>query len=99
MSLQQKIDTLRSKYDAALKGGGAQRIEKQHQGGKLTARERIAAFLDEASFEEVDALAVNPTEGGEKFYGDGVVTGFGRVDGRPVAVYAQDFTVVGGSPC
>ena len=97
MSLQQKIDTLRSKYDAALKGGGAQRIEKQHQGGKLTARERIAAFLDEASFEEVDALAVNPTEGGEKFYGDGVVTGFGRVDGRPVAVYAQDFTVVGGS--
>jgi len=97
MSLQQKIDTLRSKYDAALKGGGAQRIEKQHQGGKLTARERITAFLDEASFEEVDALAVNPTEGGEKFYGDGVVTGFGRVDGRPVAVYAQDFTVVGGS--
>ena len=97
MSLQQKIDTLRSKYDSALKGGGAQRIEKQHQGGKLTARERISAFLDEASFEEVDALAVNPTEGGEKFYGDGVVTGFGRVDGRPVAVYAQDFTVVGGS--
>jgi propionyl-CoA carboxylase beta chain len=97
MSLQQKIDTLRSKYDAALKGGGPQRIEKQHQGGKLTARERIAAFLDEASFEEVDALAVNPAEGGEKFYGDGVVTGFGRVDGRPVAVYAQDFTVVGGS--
>jgi propionyl-CoA carboxylase beta chain len=97
MSLQQKIDTLRSKYDAALKGGGPQRIEKQHQGGKLTARERIAAFLDEASFEEVDALAVNPTEGGEKIFGDGVVTGFGRVDGRPVAVYAQDFTVVGGS--
>jgi propionyl-CoA carboxylase beta chain len=97
MSLQQKIDTLHSKYDAALKGGGPQRIEKQHQGGKLTARERIAAFLDEASFEEVDALAVNPTEGGEKFYGDGVVTGFGRVDGRPVAIYAQDFTVVGGS--
>src|SRR5512145_579749 len=97
MSLQQKIDSLRSKYDAALKGGGPQRTEKQHQGGKLTARERIAAFLDEASFEEVDALATNPTEGGEKFYGDGVVTGFGRVDGRPVAVYAQDFTVVGGS--
>ena len=97
MSLQQKIDTLHSKYDAALKGGGPQRIEKQHQGGKLTARERIAAFLDEASFEEVDALATNPSEGGEKFFGDGVVTGFGRVDGRPVAVYAQDFTVVGGS--
>ncbi len=97
MALKQKIDTLHSKYDAALKGGGPQRIEKQHQGGKLTARERLAAFLDEASFEEVDALATNPTEGGEKFYGDGVVTGFGRVDGRPVAVFAQDFTVVGGS--
>ena len=97
MSLKQKLDTLHAKYDAALKGGGQQRIEKQHQGGKLTARERLTAFLDEASFEEVDALAMNPTEGGEKFYGDGVVTGFGRVDGRPVAVYAQDFTVVGGS--
>lgn len=97
MALKQKIDTLHSKYDAAFKGGGPQRIEKQHQGGKLTARERIVAFLDEASFEEVDALATNPTEGGEKFYGDGVVTGFGRVDGRPVAIYAQDFTVVGGS--
>ena len=97
MALKQKIDTLHAKYDAAFKGGGQQRIDKQHQGGKLTARERIAAFLDEASFEEVDALATNPTEGGEKFYGDGVVTGFGRVDGRPVAIYAQDFTVVGGS--
>ena len=97
MPLQQKIDTLRAKYNEALKGGGDARIEKQHQGGKLTARERISAFLDEGTFEEVDALAQNPTPGGEKFHGDGVVTGFGRVDGRPVAVFAQDFTVVGGS--
>ncbi len=97
MSLQQKIDTLRAKYGEALKGGGEARIEKQHQGGKLTARERITAFLDEGTFEEVDALAQNPTPGVEKFHGDGVVTGFGRVDGRPVAVFAQDFTVVGGS--
>lgn len=97
MSLQKKFDTLRARYDAALKGGGQARIDKQHQGGKLTARERIAAFLDEGSFEEVDALAMNPTEGGEKIPGDGVVTGFGRVDGRPVAVFAQDFTVIGGS--
>jgi len=97
MSLQQKIETLRTKYHSALMGGGQARIDKQHQGGKLTARERIAAFLDEGSFEEVDALAMNPSEGGEKIPGDGVVTGFGRVDGRPVAVFAQDFTVVGGS--
>ena len=97
MPLQEKIDTLRSRYAAALKGGGQARIDKQHQGNKLTARERIAAFLDEGSFEEVDALAMNPFEGGERIPGDGVVTGFGRVDGRPVAIFAQDFTVFGGS--
>jgi propionyl-CoA carboxylase beta chain len=97
MPLQAKMDTLRSRYAAALKGGGQARIDKQHQGNKLTARERIAAFLDEGSFEEVDALALNPFEGGERIPGDGVVTGFGRVDGRPVAMFAQDFTVVGGS--
>ena len=96
MSLQVKIDRLRAKYEAALKGGGQARIEKQHQGGKLTARERIAAFLDEGSFEEVDALMMNPNPG-EQIPGDGVVTGFGRVEGRPVALFAQDFTVVGGS--
>jgi propionyl-CoA carboxylase beta chain len=97
MSLQLKIDSLRARYKSALQGGGQARIDKQHQQGKLTARERIAAFLDENSFEEVDALAQNPTEGIEKIPGDGVVTGFGRVDGRPVAVFAQDFTVIGGS--
>jgi len=96
MALQEKIDKLRVKYEAALKGGGQARIEKQHQGGKLTARERITAFLDEGSFEEVDALMMNPSPG-EQIPGDGVVTGFGRVEGRPVAVFAQDFTVVGGS--
>jgi propionyl-CoA carboxylase beta chain len=96
MSLHVKIEKLRAKYEAALKGGGQARIEKQHQGGKLTARERIAAFLDEGSFEEVDALMLNPNPG-EQIPGDGVVTGFGRVEGRPVAVFAQDFTVVGGS--
>jgi propionyl-CoA carboxylase beta chain len=97
MTLQAKFDTLRARYSQAVQGGGQARIDKQHQGGKLTARERIAAFLDEGSFEEVDALALNPTPGGDKFPGDGVVTGFGRVDGRPVAIFAQDFTVVGGS--
>jgi propionyl-CoA carboxylase beta chain len=96
MSLQEKIDTLRTRYGAARMGGGQARIDKQHQQGKLTARERIEAFLDESSFEEVDALAMNPNPG-EQIPGDGVVTGFGRVDGRPVALFAQDFTVQGGS--
>jgi propionyl-CoA carboxylase beta chain len=98
MSHQQKIETLRAKYEAARMGGGQARIDKQHQQGKLTARERIDAFLDEGSFEEVDALAMNPSPG-VQIPGDGVVTGFGRVDGRPVAVFAQDFTVQGGSLC
>ncbi|HEX9011777.1 MAG TPA: acyl-CoA carboxylase subunit beta [Holophagaceae bacterium] len=97
MSLEQKIETLRAKHAQALAGGGEERVRKQHEGGKLTARERIAAFLDEGSFEEMDALMVHRTEGVEKVPGDGVVTGFGRVDGRPVAVFAQDFTVFGGS--
>ncbi|MDR1841127.1 MAG: acyl-CoA carboxylase subunit beta [Holophagales bacterium] len=93
---QQKVDTLRTKYEAARLGGGQARIDKQHQQGKLTARERIEAFLDEGSFEEVDALSMNPNPG-EQIPGDGVVTGFGRVNGRPVALFAQDFTVQGGS--
>jgi propionyl-CoA carboxylase beta chain len=97
MSLEQKIETLKAKHAQALAGGGEERVRKQHEGGKLTARERIAAFLDEGSFEEMDALMVHRTEGVEKIPGDGVVTGFGRVDGRPVAVFAQDFTVFGGS--
>ncbi len=97
MSLQKKIEILKTKHAAALAGGGEARVQKQHEGGKLTARERVAAFLDEGSFEELDALMVHRTPGVEKIPGDGVVTGFGRVDGRPVAVFAQDFTVFGGS--
>jgi len=97
MSLEKKIETLKTKHAAALAGGGEARVKKQHEGGKLTARERLAAFLDEGSFEELDALKVHRTPGVEQIPGDGVVTGFGRVDGRPVAVFAQDFTVFGGS--
>ncbi|HTL99275.1 MAG TPA: acyl-CoA carboxylase subunit beta, partial [Holophagaceae bacterium] len=97
MSLEQKIETLKAKHAAALAGGGEARVAKQHETGKLTARERLAALLDEGSFEELDALKVHRNEGIEKIPGDGVVTGFGRVDGRPVAVFAQDFTVFGGS--
>ena len=97
MSQEQKIEILKAKHAAAAAGGGEARISKQHEGGKLTARERIAAFLDEGSFEEMDALMVHRLEGMEKIPGDGVVTGFGRVDGRAVALFAQDFTVFGGS--
>ncbi len=97
MTLEKKIETLKAKHAQALAGGGEARIKKQHEGGKLTARERVAAFLDEGSFEEMDALMVHRTEGVEKIPGDGVITGFGRVDGRPVALFAQDFTVFGGS--
>ena len=97
MSLEQKIERLKAKHAAAQAGGGEARVAKQHEGGKLTARERVAALLDEGSFEEMDALVVHRQDGIEKIPGDGVVTGFGRVDGRPVAIFAQDFTVFGGS--
>ncbi|NWJ41193.1 MAG: acyl-CoA carboxylase subunit beta [Geothrix sp.] len=97
MSLEKKIELLKAKHAQALAGGGDARVQKQHEGGKLTARERVAAFLDEGSFEEMDALMVHRNWGVEKIPGDGVVTGFGRVDGRPVAIFAQDFTVFGGS--
>ncbi|MBI4912716.1 MAG: acyl-CoA carboxylase subunit beta [Acidobacteria bacterium] len=97
MSNARKFEALKLKTAEALKGGGAARVDKQHQANKLTARERVAAFLDEGSFEEVDALAVHQNPDLEKIPGDGVVTGFGRVDGRPVALFAQDFTVFGGS--
>ena len=97
MPRENKIETLKSKHVAAQAGGGEARVAKQHEGGKLTARERIAAFLDEGSFEEMDALMVHRTPDLEKIPGDGVITGFGRVDDRPVAIFAQDFTVFGGS--
>ncbi len=82
-------------------GGGKERVEAQHKRGKLTARERVNVLLDEGTFEELDSLVVHrATDFGldkQKFYGDAVVTGFGRVDGRLVYVFSQDFTVFGGS--
>src|SRR5437899_276621 len=82
-------------------GGGEQRIAQQHAKGKLTARERIDLVLDEDSFMELDAFVLaRPTElipDDERVMGDGVVTGFGRIDGRHVYVFSQDFTVFGGS--
>jgi propionyl-CoA carboxylase beta chain len=82
-------------------GGGQERIEKQHQQGKLTARERISLLLDEGSFQEIGGLVEHrSTNFGldkQKFPGDGVITGYGTVHGRLVYVYSQDFTVLGGS--
>src|SRR5579875_1250174 len=79
-------------------GGGEQRIADQHKKGKKTARERIALLLDEGTFVELDKFALNRSElGGKKYYGDGVVTGYGSIDGRTVFLFAHDFTVLGGS--
>ena len=95
------IIELENMLDQALVGGGVQRIEKQHQQGKLSARERIAELVDDDSFEEFDMfrLHVNRDFGDEKerYLGDGVVTGSAKIDGRSVYLYAQDFTVNGGS--
>ena len=96
-----KLDKLRERIEQAHLGGGHKRIEKQHQKKKLTARERIAYLLDEGSFEEMGILVTHRTTdfGMDKeiYFGDGVVTGYGTVDGRLVYVYAQDFTVFGGA--
>jgi acetyl-CoA carboxylase carboxyltransferase component len=92
---------LREMREKALLGGGPERIEQQHAKGKLTARERLALLLDQGSFQELGALAThNMSDFGlddQQYPGDGVVTGFGRINGRRVAVFAQDFTVLGGS--
>ncbi|MEP7183935.1 MAG: acyl-CoA carboxylase subunit beta [Betaproteobacteria bacterium] len=95
------LGTLREMRSRAVLGGGQKRIEQQHARGKLTARERLALLLDEGSFQEFGTLAThNVSEFGlerQRFPGDGIVTGFGKVSGRRVAVFAQDFTVLGGS--
>ncbi|PQJ81350.1 acyl-CoA carboxylase subunit beta [Polaribacter glomeratus] len=99
--MESKIKDLNEKLALAYLGGGQARIEKQHQKKKLTARERVLYLLDEGSFEEIGALVIHRTKefGMEKevFYGDGVVTGYGTINGRLTYVFAQDFTVFGGS--
>src|SRR3954452_9918613 len=96
-----KLADLAMREDEAIHAASARAVEKQHAKGKMTARERIDALLDEGSFVETDELARHRSTnfGMEKNrpYGDGVVTGHGTVDGRPVAVFSQDFTVSGGS--
>ena len=101
MSTADKLDRLRALREEALLGGGAKRVEHQHRRGKLTARERLDLLLDEGSFHELDALVTHRASDfgmdDERYLGDGVVTGYGTIDDRPVFVYSQDFTVFGGS--
>ena len=95
------LTKLREMREQALAGGGTERIKAQHDKSKMTARERLALLVDEGSFQELGALAKhNVTDFGmadQRYPGDGVVTGFGKINGRRVAVFAQDFTVLGGS--
>ena len=101
MTMEDRINELREKRERARKGGGEERIEAQHEKGKLTARERIDYFLDDDTFTEFDQFRTHRThtfDMQEKTVpGDGVVTGYGEVNGRTVFVFAHDFTVLGGS--
>ena len=98
---REKIEHLREVREQARLGGGQRRIEAQHAKGKLTARERLDLLLDPGSFVEVDQFVTHRSTAfgldNERYYGDGVVTGYGRIDGRLVYVFSQDFTVFGGS--
>ena len=101
MTIQKRLDALHRLRAESEQGGGAERIRAQHEKGKLTARERLDLLLDPGSFVELDRFVTHrSTDFGlsdQKILGDGVVTGYGRVDGRLVYVFAQDFTVFGGS--
>ena len=101
MKLEEKIAELRKRDNLAEEGGGAKRRERQHKEGKMSARARIEFLLDEGTFEETDKLVTHRCHDfgmdEQKYYGDGFITGYGRVEGRLVFVFAQDFTVFGGS--
>jgi propionyl-CoA carboxylase beta chain len=101
MNLEQKLKELKKRDRLAEEGGGAQRRERQHKEGKMSARERIDFLLDEGTFEETDKLVTHRSSdfgmAEQKYYGDGFITGYGRIEGRLVFVFAQDFTVFGGS--
>ena len=101
MDLEQKVAELKKRNQLAEDGGGAKRRERQHKEGKMSARERVEFLLDEGTFEETDKLVTHRcTDFGmaeQKIYGDGFITGYGRIEGRLVYVFAQDFTVFGGS--
>src|SRR5205809_1089292 len=101
MTMRDKLDLLERRRAESVLGGGEARLQAQHEKGKLSARERLDLLLDEGSFVELDRFVVHrSTDFGleaQKFYGDGVITGHGKIDGRLVYVFSQDFTVFGGS--
>ena len=95
--LERMIKELREKKTIASQGGGIKNIERQHDTGLLTARERLVRLLDPSSFVEMNMLAALPEDSKKDLYGDGVVVGHGKIDGRKVCVYAQDYTVKAGT--
>jgi propionyl-CoA carboxylase beta chain len=101
MNLEQKLAELKRRDGLAEQGGGKERRERQHREGKMSARERIEFLLDEGTFEELDKMVTHRSVdfgmAEQKVFGDGFVTGYGRIEGRLVFVFAQDFTVFGGS--
>ena len=101
MASNPKVERLQKLREEALKGGGEARIEKQHDKGKLTARERIDLLVDKGSFDEIDKFVTHRSTAfgldKQQYLGDGVVTGHAKIHGRPVYVFSQDFTVFGGS--
>src|SRR6266851_7563537 len=99
-SMSERLADLRQRREQALQAGAPHAIERQHAKGKMTARERIDYLLDDGSFQELDMLARTRAAGltdDKRPYTDGVITGFGTIDGRKVCIFSQDFTVMGGS--
>src|SRR5438132_1793939 len=101
MTMREKLDLLERRRAESELGGGEARLNTQHEKGKLSARERLQLLLDEGSFVELDRFVVHRSVDfgldAQKFYGDGVITGYGKIEGRLVYVFSQDFTVFGGS--
>jgi propionyl-CoA carboxylase beta chain len=101
MTMREKLELLERRRAEAEQGGGASRLAAQHEKGKLSARERLDVLLDDGSFVELDRFVVHRSSDfgldRQRIYGDGVVTGYGRIEGRLVYVFSQDFTVFGGS--
>src|SRR6266508_1741043 len=101
MGMREKLELLQQKRAESELGGGAERVRAQHDKGKMTARERLDVLLDPGTFVELDRFVTHRSSdfglADQKYLGDGVVAGYGRIDGRLVYVFAQDFTVFGGS--
>src|SRR3954471_8561906 len=101
MNLEQKLQEMKRRDQLAQEGGGKERRERQHKEGKMSARERIEFLLDEGTFEDTDRLVTHRADdfgmAEQKYYGDGFITGYGRIEGRLVFVFAQDFTIFGGT--